>query len=243
MKKTVKVVMLPTKKASLCKDSSGKLFYYPKDNWFSKDFETDPQYLYFVSDEKIKEGDWYYCSSANCIFKNEGDNKLAWIIDEKKVIATSDKSLSEKTCDRCDGNGRYIEKVLSTRPQRIMSGYTYCSKCSERGVLNNLPQIPESFIKAYVEANGEIDEVMVEYDNPSPWTEKEIKDWNIKAKLELKTTVSNEVIISLPEEKMYNKDEITDIVFNSMSNILDEVSKEYHGDLYEYAVNYVKGNL
>jgi len=31
--------------------------------------------------------------------------------------------------------------------------------------INKLPQIPESFIKAYVEANGEIDEVMVEYES------------------------------------------------------------------------------
>jgi len=84
-----------------------------------------------------------------------------------------------------------------------------------------LPRIPESFIKAYVKANG-INKVMVE----CYWAKgKDELDANGRAMTtnyeKLKLTDNNEVIISVPErvititkveEKMYSRDEVIALI-------------------------------
>ena len=59
MKKTYKVVMLPTTEASnLCIDTScDELNYFTPEG--KSTLHTKCQNLYILSDEEIKEGDWY----------------------------------------------------------------------------------------------------------------------------------------------------------------------------------------
>ena len=52
-------------------------------------FKAIPQHLYIISDEEIKEGDWYYESEFQLILKKEGKG----ILKAKKIIATTDTSL------------------------------------------------------------------------------------------------------------------------------------------------------
>lgn len=96
--KECKVVMLPTKDKSTIKKSkfTDKLDYSPamilidEHNW-------QPQHLYILSDDEIKEGDWYYKPDLNQIFKAEytpGDKNC------KKIIATTDKSLKYALNDK-----------------------------------------------------------------------------------------------------------------------------------------------
>lgn len=92
-------------------------------------------HLYFLSDEKIKEGDWYLNNDilfrADDVFdngNNPNQNK-----DNKKIIATTDSYLNEQ--DRF--NGKSWENLL--------------------------PRPSNEFLKKYCELGG-IDEVMVEYE-------------------------------------------------------------------------------
>ena len=55
-------------------------------------FKAIPQHLYIISDEEIKEGDWYYESEFQLILKKEGKG----ILKAKKIIATTDTSLTIK---------------------------------------------------------------------------------------------------------------------------------------------------
>ena len=52
-------------------------------------FKAIPQHLYIISDEEIKEGDWYYESEFQLILKKEGKG----ILKANKIIATTDTSL------------------------------------------------------------------------------------------------------------------------------------------------------
>ena len=87
-----KVVMLPTDDNSCMCFSEGKLYYYPKDTWFTKDDETQPQHLYFTTDEEIKEDDWMW---------REGERPTLVIphfhwdfgVKYKKVISSNDPKL------------------------------------------------------------------------------------------------------------------------------------------------------
>ena len=211
MKKKCRVVMLPTEKASklfiIDKNTVSEPPYLSFADVGGKVHATEcyqPQYLYLISDDEIKEGDNVYSKhyglgvvieDNNPNYKGEfpirvkypniivpyfndggysSDRKLIYLQDCKKVIASTDSSINQQLFDEGD-------KLP-------------------------LPQIPESFIKAYVEANG-IDEVMVEYVNsrtgksdPLEWDENGLCDeWK------LKLTDNNEIVISMVEEKVYDE--------------------------------------
>jgi len=134
------VVMLPTEKASeFGIHMNGSLCFHPKAKW---NLNITPHHLYILSEEEIKEGDWYYTpikrSIEQCVNKlliiKGGSNDVVQL----KIIATTDTSL------RIGGNtGR-----------------------RENGISIPIPQPSESFIQKYVEKynKGEqITEVMVEY--------------------------------------------------------------------------------
>jgi hypothetical protein len=64
MKKTVKVVMLATEKAEDCLyTSSNKLFYhkgYLPQDYLKNHLNGKSYHLYLISNDEIKEGDWYF---------------------------------------------------------------------------------------------------------------------------------------------------------------------------------------
>lgn len=91
--------MLPTEKAShiYLNIKTNKLGYvtgeYPEDltQFPQKDLITQNQHLYILSDEEIKEGDWFYHTNLKIVqhkeFKSTGN------INKKKIIATTNESL------------------------------------------------------------------------------------------------------------------------------------------------------
>lgn len=205
MKKKCKVVMLPT-------DGKSKLYKAPWDEppfigYFRNPQETIKgdtiaQHLYLISDEDIKEGDWLVsikygnlrqCTGVQeneylCVGNNNGVLKSA----VKKVIASTNPELTIKT----------------TREEKIVKPGVY---------EKSLPTFSEDFIKAYVKANGQIDEVNVEYEESSDWSRsKEGVIVGIKAHYIPKLTDNNEVIISMVEEKMYSREEVELIVAKAM---------------------------
>ena len=125
-------------------------------------------HLYITSDDEIKEGDWFIANQGvhQCLEVVEGDYpykiKNQYHKDKEiqfqskqwnqRVIASTDKSL-EKITKNIDGLGNDLHEPL--------------------------PGIPESFIKKYVEENGEIDEILVEFDwvNRKRRQLKELRDY------------------------------------------------------------------
>lgn len=108
IKKEVEVIMLPTKNklSNIIVDKKGTILYRPK--WLLLNIPDErnlnirgyiSQYLYFVSDEEIKEGDWVYIEESKKILQI-GNKPHQVTIDEettkedcKKIIGTTDPKL------------------------------------------------------------------------------------------------------------------------------------------------------
>ena len=84
------VHMLPTEQSLMCK-TNDKLYFYPQENWFTRSTDTDPQHLYFTTDEEIKEGDWMMNLNGDTIYQHfgNGGDFEQW----NKIIATTDPEL------------------------------------------------------------------------------------------------------------------------------------------------------
>lgn len=145
-----------------------------------------PQHLHLVSDEEIKEGDWFYTPKEVGI---EGISQLTkgytCFAECKKIIATTDKSLTINIKEPSI-NDWVLGKFLT------------------------IPQIPESFVKHFVEKQGNVGKVMVEYEEIGRY---QITKWFGTGKFQPKLTKNNEVIISL-EEKSYSREEVLLILSN-----------------------------
>lgn len=130
-------------------------------------------YLYILSSEEIKEGDWYYNSSSKTIHQSNGieifdyrkDKQVNW-----KIIASTNSELKE-------------ENVL----------------CNDIP----LPRLSNDFIKAFVKANGKgFEKVLVEYEYKGREYVDE-QDGIGYDKVVLKVSPDNTITIKSVEEKTY----------------------------------------
>lgn len=203
MKKIIKQeqwVMLPTEDKSQIqyRDSDNKLLFYHNGVANNETVHLNPQHLYLTSDEEIKEGDTIIDIRDKQLQSNVRESNVAIYNDHesyKKIIATTDKSL-RKDIPTLNTMGK-----PTIYPQR-------------------LPQIPESFIKYYVEKQGKVGDVEVEIFNPAGGM--------IGA---LKLTENNEIFVDIPkkEEKMYSRDEVSKLIAKYW---LDEMSGgKLHGEV------------
>lgn len=138
------------------------------------------QHLYFLSDEEIKEGDWYYTpikrSIEQCVKKILVIKDVKNDIQQLKIIATTDNSLhtgfAKTLCPKCNS------KMSIHLPDHIK-----CINCGQEGwnlvqgvynEINKLPQPSLGFINEFVahyNAKSPITHVMVEYDSHFPDTD------------------------------------------------------------------------
>lgn len=162
--KKCKVVMLPTNEKSKLvlsfKEKSFNQLVEPKltlieeSNYQLSNIQS--QHLYILSDEEIKEGDWYINTwedgqpmlcKVNSKEEANDCNRLNHCC--KKIIATTDKSLVHLNC--CVSKEGLIKANEGCRER---------NRCS-------LPQPSQSFIEKFVEEYNKgnvITEVMVEYE-------------------------------------------------------------------------------
>lgn len=212
MKKKIKVLMLPTEKASNTDIMPGKLCTSPRYNNGKQplifgEFENSyfnecvPQHLYLVSeDEEIKEGDWFINIQLNKLCQAHQSGLEYDLDSNKKIIATTNKSL----LTRCDCS-------------KLQNVCTSINGCKE------LPRIPESFVEAFVKADGKINEVMVECEQKrfSTFTEGQIgEDSNTFYENILKTREDNTVIIhKVKSDKQYTLEDIKKTLFKFMIDI------------------------
>jgi hypothetical protein len=138
------VVMIATNKASTISkfQNKDKLEYSSYPNMGDYVVNRQAQHLCITSDDEIKEGDWYL-TTENTIHK-KGNNKESMFVGgtngkNKKIIATTDNSLTEYT-------------------DREVNGFS--------GDVS-LPQIPKSFVEHYIAEYNKgnvITKIMVEYE-------------------------------------------------------------------------------
>ena len=119
--------------------------------------DCQPQHLYFTNGEKIGVGDNVLSKLyglgkvvSNQWADNKGKTPMLVQFKDKAIMYGKDGSYKD------DGNKMYLNdcyKIVASSDESL-----------------NLPQIPQSFIKQYVKANGKIDEVEIKYINEPIYT-------------------------------------------------------------------------
>lgn len=209
--KRVKVIMLPTKYSNLG-NIVMRIPYYDGENFkpkleinksptntFSGLKIYQPQHLYIVSDDEIKEGDYVYDSYKNSVYQAtkvviHNMKSLDYEQYLKKIIATTDSSL----------------EVLNYHPEITLDTY-------KRTLL---PQPSQQFIEKYIESynKGEvITDVLVEYEaDLSTITKVDygLQHWDYKLKVNPK---DNTITIKKLKES-WNRKEVTDLIKSFANN-------------------------
>jgi hypothetical protein len=183
MKQLRQVVMLPTND-----DTTGTIIRHKANHSILNTIKNPPthheggvqaQHIYITSNEEIKEGDWFIrldSEIVQCELHHIKHMEKESELSWRKVIATTDTNLGYK--ERF--NGVYVEEE------------------------DTLAFIPESFIKAFVESNGTIKEVLVEY--VGDYDELH-KGW-LADTIKLKTRPDNTIVISATKDsyrELYEK--------------------------------------
>lgn len=176
-----------------------------------RDRGYQPQHLYILSNEKIKEGDWVYENNLNQetniyqVFKINNELgffrfKNVWIPlnkqnSAKKIIATTDR--------------------LS-----VLIDDGYLAKESPTGkVIDYLPQPSQSFIQKFVEEYRKcniITEVMVEYEEGKSYSGNEgliVKEW-------LKINPKDNTITIRKVKDSWNREEVKNLISKAFSSDL-----------------------
>lgn len=199
MKKTHKVVMLPTEKAELGFNNKGELVTGDTILWSNDAHKA--QHLYIISDDEIKKGDWfineqYFLEEKVELAIWQHNGKIIPNSNPKKIVATTDKSLT-------------------------------ISKDGFEGKNWLLNQIHESFINTFIKNynNGTpITKVNLEMElipNPNYTGSGD----NIILGYKIKTRPDNTVIIH--QSKTYSRSNIKDLLkrFSNDYNILTSVDQ------------------
>jgi len=196
--------MLPTEKASSLVLGLYNILEY--DDVLRTYGGVFQQHLYIISDDilDIKEGDWCYDLETNSI--RRWISKERAFVELRKIIATTDNSLAKRE-------------------------YNQFNSCCHREEACHckLPQIPESFITAYMKAYNEgkpITEVDLEIEVYKEYRTQASYRGQHDIKEKIKTRPDNTVII-LPiiipiippkQDKLYTKDEVEKIIRETCKN-------------------------
>ncbi len=211
MEKKHRVIMLPTKKANpnlfIHQGLGSNVKVLSSDQGIAHHKEmmacgvSKPQHLYIISDEEIKEGDWFTFEKSNVIeratvISDDGkvkilNSQIAGLGKAYKAIASTDKSLCEKK------HWRGYEHIHTNYP---------------------IPQIRESFVKKYVEtynAGKPIEYVNLEYESVyQPYYENNEFHKNAEKEV-LKLRPDNTVIIHSVKDT-FTREETSRIVWSAM---------------------------
>ena len=201
--KRAKVVMLPTNKPSKLGDLAtyqGKsLAKVIKEGVNLKNTTVQFWNLYIISDDEIKEGDYYIIDDIPELLKNNG---LKFIDDYcKKVIATTDTSLYTH------------QKETVSLPERVFY----------------LPQPSQQFIQKYIEEYNKgnvITDVLVEYESDfnSCFCTKDICNGNNCPK-KLKINPKDNTITIKKVKDSYTREEVVKLLVDCCGEVSCEDGK------------------
>jgi hypothetical protein len=226
MKKTHKIIILPTEDAShLCKHirtSGNELSYFQIPE---KSHTWRPQNLYILSDDEIKEGDWYYDSIYQDVVNEKEGNICSKCY---KIIATTDPKLVFRYKGYEYGTGDKIDAMVY------------------------LPQISQSLVKYY--AKHQPEEVELEYytieeypnrdswhldtdeNNEVVWVEPEEKVCiNSCARGTLSHCKENGCEWLKPKETLYTREEVEKLTHDSyLAGALANAKGQDMGDYWKW---------
>ena len=200
MYKKHKIIMLPTEKAedSLVLAPTGKLWFFK--GFFTQEYlesqHKKSNHLYIISDEEIKEGDWFYHTYGGIIkCTGIGDND-----DIRFQGALIENSYPKEAKDK------YISKIIATTDTSLQHAIDKSPYTME---VYGLPQIHESFISLYIEEynkGNKIKEVEIEYeeyDFDEEWSD--ISGAYETSKERIKLNSDNTINIPIPKDIMYKE--------------------------------------
>ena len=170
--KRAKVIMLPTNvlsNISLSNKTNNLVYNNNKHDTLSM---FTNQHLYIISDDEIKEGDWYINLKYNKIIQKK--DALPLKDNCKKIIATTDTSLL---------NTIYTPHISGEISKRMRD-------------LFNLPQPSQQFIEKYIESYNKgkvITDVLVEYEQTKLYIEPQNYQQYISQPKELQFPITTNV--------------------------------------------------
>ena len=170
MKKIIQVVRLPTEDRtelilSKIPSQPHKLFYsYNDDIKVELKSNSSYQHLYFISDEKIKEGDFAYDKNTNSIYKVGKFTSKAGHEGHSIKPLKSDVKEGEFYTYIGEHYSQYSRKIITTTDKSLLINWSGYEEFIARPIsaIVYLPQIPQSLVEEYVKQGG-IDEVELEY--------------------------------------------------------------------------------
>jgi hypothetical protein len=230
MWKPGKVVMLPTK------DYKAPIFIGDKDNWListknpsSWFFRHLFQHLYIVSNEEIKEGDWFIY-----------DGK---IYNEFKSSLTPNVTINIRLYPNLDLSEQFREVYLSDCKKIIATtDPILCKQDDEYNATKNLPQLQQSFIDKYISEYNKgnvITDVMVEYEDKFHYETTIYKDSN---KQILKVNFDNTINIQQIKDS-YTRQELIDILYSAIMDCDKyDLDLHYNGN-YKNLKEWIEQNL
>ena len=172
--KRAQVIMLPTEEnTKICLGNNLSYIYSPnpkitlENTWnelrkYNKEHKTNynPQHLYILSDDEIKEGDYFLAD--NRISQSSNSGKPNWIVCKCTEVKNTWKYCNEIPNE--GHNGDWSKKIIATTDTSIK---IFAGKGDICDLYYNLPQPSQQFIEKYIEEynKGEIIEsIMVEYE-------------------------------------------------------------------------------
>lgn len=193
MLKTCKVVMLPsTQKENTIEQICTSIRFGKKLLLFGS-FENSYinectfQHLYITSEEEIKENDWY--------------------ISDEYELKQNTLFTAHKMC-RC-------RKIIATTDKNLGIALGAGTPKENSNIKHQIPQISESFVKAYVEVQG-IDEVQLEFEEYM--TEGWIPTYNNPDNQNLDKEAELDYILKLREDNTVIIHQVKTYSFEDMKN-------------------------
>ncbi len=212
--KKLQVVMLPTNEKSRLQLTK-EFLNLAVESFVPYGKQTICQHLYFLSNEEIKEGDWYlYWFIGETLEQSRiGQSKQNGFVSKsphKKIVATTDISLTVKQYGR-----------------------------GEQTSFFPLPQPPDSFLELYTKeynAGRQIKEVLVKYEDYYPLKQSTLvgqrlfinKDNAINIK-SVKDSWSKEEVIALTHQLLSEHNSLPDSYSQMNNKELDDYHKDWIG--------------
>lgn len=202
--KKIQVIMLSIEKnPSILWDKVNNELKLPFKDYNQSRFEE--QHLYFLSDDKIEEGNW-------CIYK------------DKYIVQIKEKDPSGYICsDNCKPLFHEVKKIIATTDTSLQKEV----KGVHMSRMFSLPQPSQQFIEKYVESYNagspitEVLEVLVEYEQISKKTklnmimpDGDIKSLIVEAEYKLKVNPDNTINIKSSKDS-WNRKEVIELINKS----------------------------
>lgn len=203
--KKCKVVMLPAEKAT-----KGGLFVYKENVSFDNGVKANkgdlgiyafecvsthyqPQHLYILSDEPIKEDDQFIWKDR--VYQFDWDRGYGIQTKTEETVIFNDEKFTGPVIVN---HSNVVGKIVATTDPELI----------------NLPRPSDAFLKAYCEKGG-IDEVLVEYERVKKTGPLGL-DYFDPMDFKLKVSPDNTITV---KEKLYSAQEVAELIISSFGEL------------------------